>query len=892
MIGQTISHYRVVDKLGGGGMGVVWKAEDLTLKRLVALKFLSPDLVTDSQALDRFMREARAAAALNHPNICSIYEVGEHEGAPFICMELMEGQTLRERLEGRAAGLTQLLDWSYQAADALDAAHAQGVIHRDIKPANIFVTTRGLVKVLDFGLAKLTAPRKLATLTTVGGESATNPHLTTAGIAVGTVAYMSPEQAAGEELDHRTDLFSLGIVMYEMATGTLPFKGNTSAAIFGAILHKAPVPPLQLKPDLPPEVERIISKALEKDRDLRSQSAAELRADLKRLRRDTESGRTATVSAATPMAAASRRKPWGLIIGIVVALGLAGAITAGLIAHRLQSASKAMSTTVSLQNMQLTPLTNTGKSHLAAISPDGRYVVHVHDDAGKQSLWLRQVATTSNVTIQPPSEATYAGLTFSPDGNFIYCVYNEGRKAYNVLLQLPVLGGTPRKLIEDVDSAVTFSPDGSRFAFMRTTNNGGAGDLIVANADGSDPRTFATVKLPEQFVGNPSWSPDGKEVAIAVRHFTGPYRADIMAFPLAGGTPRSLSNKNFFNVNQVTYLPDGSGLVVAGSDPASLTGNQLWILALPGGDARRLTNDLNSYNGVTITADGTRLVTVQRESDARIQVGPVRDAEAAKPFATAASRNDGSSDRGLIWTPDGRLVFTSEQGPGVELWISKPDGTDAHSLTPGFKVAVQATVTPDSKTVFFAGGKGGAINIWRVNTDGGDVRQVTHGDFEFRPQVTPDGSGLLYASFQGPRLAIMKMPVQGGQTTEVPATDMAGNYLLSPDGKLAAYGSIARNPIRGQINIVSASGDKPLLTMDFPHSNYLWTSDSRALSYIHAENGVSNIWEQPIDGKPARQVTNFTSGQIFWFAWSPDGSQVAVSRGATHSDVILLSRSH
>ncbi len=894
VIGQTVSHYRIVDKLGGGGMGVVWKAEDLTLKRMVALKFLSAELVSDAQALDRFMREARAAAALNHPNICGIYEVGKHEGAPFICMELMEGQTLRERLEGRAASLTQFLDWSYQAADALDAAHSQGIIHRDIKPANIFITARGLVKVLDFGLAKLAVSKKLAALTTTGGDvtSPTGPHLTSPGTAMGTVAYMSPEQAAGEDLDARTDLFSLGIVMYEMATGSLPFKGNTSAAIFGAILHKAPAPPLQLKPDLPPEIERIITKALEKDRDVRYQSAAELRADIKRLRRDTDSGRTPALTASAPVALpATSRKLWVAIAGIVFAVALVAGLVAGIVAHRAQSAAKAMSSTVSLETMQLAPLTNSGKSRLAAISPDGRYVVHVHVDEGKQSLWLRQVATTSNVVIQPPSEASYNGLTFSPDGNFIYCVLNEGHKPYNILLQLPVLGGTPRKLVEDVDSAVTFSPDGSQFAFMRMTNNGVSGDLIVANADGKNARTFATIRLPEQFTGSPSWSPDGKEVAIAVRHFTGAYRAEIMSFPLAGGTPRSLSSKTFFNVNQVTWLPDGTGVVVAGSDPASLTGNQLWMIALPSGDARRLTNDLNSYNTVTITSDGSRMVTVQREGDSRIYVAPARDSQAAKPFATAASRNDGSSDRGLAWTPDGRLVFTSEQGPSVELWISNADGSDAHTLTPGFRVAVQPAVTPDGKTVFFVGGKGGAINIWRVDTDGGDVRQVTNGDFEFRPQMTPDGRDVLLFQFKGPRVVLMKMPVEGGQPTEVsPPEGGLGNYQISPDGKWAAYSSTVGTPMRTLVNIAPVETGKPVRTIDFPYDNFLWTRDSRALSYGKAQNGVGNIWIQPIDGAAPRQVTNFTSEEIFWFAWSPDGTRLALSRGVNHSDVITLSR--
>ncbi len=896
MIGQTVSHYRIVDKLGGGGMGVVWKAEDLTLRRMVALKFLSSELAADTQALDRFMREARAAAALNHPNICAIYEVGEHAGAPFICMELMEGQTLRERLEGRAAGLTQLLDWSAQAADALDAAHGQGIIHRDVKPANIFITARGLVKVLDFGLAKLATPKKLATLTTVGGQptSATDANLTNPGTAVGTVAYMSPEQAAGEDLDPRSDLFSLGIVMYEMATGTLPFKGNTSAAIFGAILHKAPTPPLQLKPELPPELERIISKALEKDRDLRYQSAAELRSDLKRLRRDSESGRTAATTFTATAIPAAHKMPWKLVFGIVAVLAVMAAVVAGIISHRAASAARAMSTTVSLETMQLAPLTNSGKSQMAAISPDGRYVVHVHEDAGKQSLWLRQVATTSNVVIQPPSEASYRGLTFSPDGNYIYCVYNVGNAPANVLLQIPVLGGAPRKLVDDVDSAVTFSPDGTQFAFIRQDSTTSSGQIFLANADGTNQRAIAKLVMPDWFVGNPSWSADGKEMAIGVRHFTGPYRVELMAFPVAGGAPRSLSAKVFFNVFQVTWLPDGTGLVVNGADPSSLTGSQLWVVAEPGGEVRRLTNDLNSYNSVTITHDGTRLVTVQRESESHIAVGPVRDAAAAKPFTMAASRNDGSSDRGLIFTHDGRIIFTSEQGPGVELWISKPDGSEARSLTPGARVAVQPAITPDNKTLFYVSDKGGSINIWRVDVDGGEPRRVSNGDFEFRPQITPDGRWLLYSSLHGPKAVTTKMPIEGGTPVDMASSEFGlGPYLLSPDGKWVASNSLAQNPTRVRLSVApfnDGNPGKPTYTFDFPHDSFFWASDSRALTYIREQNGVSNLWSQPIDGSAPKQVTNFTADKIFGWAWSSDGTRVAVSRGTTRSDVITLSK--
>jgi eukaryotic-like serine/threonine-protein kinase len=854
MIGKTVSHYRILEKLGGGGMGVVYKAEDTKLGRFVALKFLptvapasgrhatGATALPDPAALERFKREARAASALNHPNICTIHDIDEVEGQPFIVMELLEGQTLRERLaaagssrHGEAGGVKPplqtdaLLDLAIQIANGLDAAHSKGIFHRDIKPANIFITTQGQAKILDFGLAKLAvapvydrgpddaaygaALRQDTPTATIDPEYLTSP-----GTAMGTIAYMSPEQALARQLDARSDLFSFGAVLYEMATGRPAFAGDSSAAIFDSILHKTPVSPLRLNPELPAGLEAVISKALEKDREMRYQHTSDLRTDLRRLLRDTTSGRTAAAEAGgttrpTEAAPVTGPKPHGRRIRLAAVLAIAVLGGAALAYRYLRPGHK-----LSGLPLRIVPFTSSagGKGN-PAFSPDGNAIAYSwageKDDNADIYVKLIGAGVPLRLTTDPARDVSPA---WSPDGRFIaFLRSSKGGDAYYLV---PALGGPERKLADSYrkelgGNSLDWSPDGKFLVVADRVSPQDRLRILLISVESGEKKAVASPSDP--FLASPRFSPDGKTIAFVAG--AGFLAQDIFLVPVSGGEPNRVTLDKR-GLRGLAWTPNGKEIIFS-SDRGGLT--SLWRVPISGGTPELVSAAGEDAFQPTVSSSGSRLAYLRDRMNLNVwrTAGPAWTGPRIAPAKLISSSREQAD---LDFSPDGkRIVFASDRSGSWEIWTCASDGSNPAQLTSlGSANTGTPQWSPDGKQIVFDSRKEGNSDIYLVSAEGGEPRRLTNGPFENNvPSWSRDGKWIYFSSDRTGAWQIWKIPAGGGNAIEV-----------TKQGAFQAFES----------------------------------TDGRFLYYCKHYSDAPGIWKMPVDG--GEEVRVLEEGRVSWWA--------------------------
>lgn len=881
-------------------MGLVHKAEDTELGRLVALKFLSDHQALDPRALERFRREARAASALNHPNICTIHEIGNSDGRSFIVMELLEGKSLNREIHGQPFALDRFLDIAIQLADGLDAAHSKGIVHRDIKPSNLFLTTRGQLKISDFGLAKLTPYGGEVFGTQDAPTLGASENLTSPGAAVGTVAYMSPEQARGEDIDARSDLFSAGAVLYEMASGRPPFTGKTSATIFEGILSREPVPVHELNPALPEELERIIAKCIEKDREVRYQHASDLRADLKRLKRDTSSGRrnrelsnADAGSSIEPASHTSSRviaaaKKFHTGTAIAVLVGLVILTGAGYLVYRSSHSVQQNP----FETYTVTQVTQYGDLNDAAVSPSGKYIAYgrqssLHGD----SLWVRQLSTGSDTQVLSSLPGRLTSLAFSPDESYLFFRVAGKDVARTDLYRVPMFGGQPQLVIRDIDSQVSFVGGGQQVCFLRHSSALNRNTILLADATTGQEAALSSDLPPLPFPSFGSFqvacSADGTRVAIAFnKEADKELQVDVMN--VSGGRLAGLKNLVTAPIGgavSVLWMPGDAGLILSAVSLPSFH-IQLFHVSYPEGKIRRITNDLSSYRGIALSADGKMLSSVKSDPEGFLDIWQNNAGE------TTQRLDNVKHPTFFAWLTNDKLLFTNTD---FDLGVVDLTTGESKIISPDRRRSYWAPSACGQGFAVFSGAerKGDPLSVWKMDLGTGTMAQLTHGPADQFAECTSDGKWIIYHDYSrraNGNISLMRIAVSGGPAREIAHTGFSD---ISLDGKLLMYTNVAVTP--PLIHLLSLDSWKEIKAVSLGEVHLTramvrFMPDAQGVLYQLNENRVDNLWLQPFNGAPRKQMTHFTESNIGDFHWSPDGKKLGIVRQHSNQDAVLFTQ--
>ena len=911
--GTKLGRYEISRKIGAGGMGEVFLAHDHALDRNIALKILLPEFCLDEERVQRFQFEARAVSALNHPNIITIHEIDEFDERLFIATEFIDGVTLREKIESDEISMPEALRIAEQVAGALAIAHEAHIIHRDIKPENIMIRRDGYTKILDFGLAKPILQNN------AGNEDETIRLVKTQpGMVMGSVRYMSPEQARGKATDERTDVWSLGVVLYEMLTGENPFDGETISDSLAALIHVEPVP----VENVPEELHRIIRKALKKNPDERYQSIKDFALDLKDLQTElihishsggrnltktinisglhtsenqtlihhTISDKHAARSGDFVKPKSSKKGFLSITLAALLLVIFAGGFYySGFLFPKLPKFAK----------IQVNQLTNDGKARMASVSPDGKFIAFVKIQDGKQSLVVRQISVESELVIVPPTNLGFYQPTFLPDGEHIYYILEN--RGLGTLYKTPTLGGKSEKILTDIDSPVSFSADGKSFAFLRHNPTEGGDTIYIADAGGGNLQEFLKSKDTD-FNGfkDVAWSPDGRKMLVSV---VKPAAEDAQKIRIAivDTADKTISfpgEDKWMMAGNFNWMNDSDQFVFVGkSDPGDTM--QVWLMNLPDGSKRQITNDTSDYGGIGVSKDGNTLVATKIDTISSIWNFQTESKELRQISGESKSLLGGY---GISQMSNGRILYSRKTGDDTNIFSMNEDGSDEKQITFEKKLNLHPVASPDGKHIVFNSNRGGAMNIWRMDANGANPVQLTDykegADVQF--DFAGDGKTLIFTrqADGGGNLQIMKVSIEDGKPAEPlfgKDSNMKMYAKVSPDGRKLAYQTFsyeeASAEYKEHIRIAGFENNKVNETQSqlelARHPMFQWSPDNKSLIYINRD-GIENIWQILLESEKENQLTNFTSGNIKSFALSNDKKKLFIVRSINNTDLVLV----